>query len=68
MNVHSSRPDRSPEAVAKRKWAADQARAMNAHQGYEHDPILEEAMGRWVAGDITGDEYRAEMAARRAQR
>ena len=32
MNVHTTRPDRSPEAVAKRKYAADQARAANRRQ------------------------------------
>jgi len=58
MNVHAPRPDRSPEAVARRKKATDQARAANMRQGYIHDSLLEEATAAYVAGDITRDEYR----------
>ncbi|BBD41445.1 MULTISPECIES: antitoxin VbhA family protein [Phyllobacteriaceae] len=58
MNIHSTRPDRSPEAVAKRRKATDQARAANIRQGYTHDPVLEEATAAYVAGDITREEYR----------
>jgi hypothetical protein len=61
MNLHSPRPDRSPEAVAARKRATDQARAMNARQGYVHDPLLEDATASYVAGDLTRDEYRARI-------
>ena len=68
MTVHSLRPDRSPEAVAKRQKAADQARALNRHQGYRFDPILEYAKARWVAGDITSDEMRVEMLAASGKR
>ena len=39
MNVHAPRPDRSPEAVAARKKAVDQARAANMRQGYTGDPV-----------------------------
>ncbi|MDX0680284.1 hypothetical protein GOL31_32450 [Sinorhizobium medicae] len=45
MNVHSRRPDRSPEAIEKRRKAAEQARAANIRQGYVHYPALEEARG-----------------------
>lgn len=58
MNYHSPRPSRSPEAVAKRKLATDQARAANIRQGYVHDPLLEEATAAYVAGDLTREEYR----------
>lgn len=58
MNVNVGSPDRSPEAIAKRKWATDQARAANMRQGYIHDPVLEDATAAYVAGDITRDEYR----------
>jgi hypothetical protein len=58
MNFHAPRLDRSPEAVAKRKKATDQARAANMRQGYVHDPLLEAATAAYVAGDITRDEYR----------
>ena len=64
MNVHAPRPDRSPEAVAARQKAVDQARAANMRQGYTGDPVLEEANGRYVAGDITSEEMRQEMLAR----
>ncbi|NRQ18910.1 antitoxin VbhA family protein [Ensifer sesbaniae] len=64
MNVHSRRPDRSPEAVEKRRKAAEQARAANIRQGYVHDPVLEAANARYVAGDITTEEFREEMLAR----
>ncbi|WP_164830087.1 hypothetical protein [Sinorhizobium medicae] len=46
MNVHSRRPDRSPEAIEKRRKAAEQARAADIRQGYVHYPALEEATAR----------------------
>ena len=55
------RPDRSPEAVAKRKKATDQARAANMRQGYVHDPLLEAATAAYVAGEISRDEYKARV-------
>jgi hypothetical protein len=61
MNLHSPRPDRSAKAVAERKKFADFARAANMRQGYVHDPVLETANDRFVAGDITMDEFREEM-------
>ncbi|CCE98698.1 putative membrane protein [Sinorhizobium kostiense] len=64
MNVHSRRPDRSPEAIEKRRKAVEQARAANIRQGYVHDPVLEAANARYVAGDITTEEFREEMLAR----
>ncbi|RWC69591.1 MAG: hypothetical protein EOS71_27955 [Mesorhizobium sp.] len=67
MNIRSARPDRSPEAIARRKKATDQARAANIRQGYTHDPLLEEATAAYVAGDISRDEYRARVV-RPAQR
>lgn len=64
MHIDAARPDRSPEAVAARKKASDQARAANMRQGYTSDPVLEEAKARYVAGDITSEEMRQEMLAR----
>lgn len=61
MYVYSRRPDRSPEAVEKRRKAAEQARAANVRQGYVHDPVLEATTARYVAGDITRGEYGALM-------
>ncbi|MEK1931810.1 MAG: hypothetical protein AAAC47_18920 [Pararhizobium sp.] len=61
MNIHSRRPDRSPEAIEKRRKAAEQARAANIRQGYIHDPVLEDATARYVAGDITREQYRELM-------
>ena len=61
MNLHSPRPDRSAKAVAERKKIADFARAANMRQGYVNDPVLEAANDRFVAGDITMDEFREEM-------
>jgi hypothetical protein len=61
MNIHSPRPDRSPEAIARRKKATDQARSANIRQGYTHDPLLEEATTAYVAGDITDEEYGARI-------
>ncbi|MDX1017009.1 hypothetical protein GOL25_29545 [Sinorhizobium medicae] len=61
MNVHSRRPDRSPEAIEKRRKAAEQARAANIRQGYVHDSFLEEAIARYVAGDITREDHRQLM-------
>ena len=67
MNVHATRPDRSPEAVARRKNSTDQARAMNMRQGYVWDEELEDAIGRYVAGDITSKEMREEVFVRYKQ-
>ena len=64
MNIQTRRPDRSPEAIAKRKKAADQARAANIRQGYTDDTILESANARYVAGEITSDEFIEQMEAR----
>ncbi|MBN7808982.1 hypothetical protein JZX86_27030 [Agrobacterium rosae] len=63
MNVHAPRPDRSPEAVAARQKAIDQARASNIRQGYQpgSDPILEEASAAYVAGVLTREEYHARI-------
>jgi hypothetical protein len=68
MNFQSPRPDRSPEAMEQRRKASDRVRAKNRHQGYRFDPILEDAKSRWVAGDITLDEYVAEMVASSTKR
>lgn len=54
----STRPDRSPEAVAARKHSTDQARAINMHAGYVWDAKFEELTAAYVAGDLTQDEYR----------
>lgn len=59
--MSSAPPDRSPEAIAKRKKATDQARAANIRAGYTFDLILEEATADYVAGSITLDEYRARV-------
>ena len=64
MHIDAPRPDRSPEAVAARKRASDQARTANMRQGYTGDPVLEDAKARYVAGDITSEEMRQEMLAR----
>lgn len=58
MNIHATRPDRSPEAVARRKNSTDQARAMNMRQGYVWDEEFEQLTAAYVAGDITKEEYR----------
>lgn len=52
-------PDKSPEAIAARKAATDQARAMIARAGYQYDFDLEAATAAYVAGDLTHEEYRA---------
>lgn len=62
--MYQERPDRSPEAVAKRRKAVDQARAANIRAGYNHDPVLEAASARYVAGDITREEFRQMMIGR----
>lgn len=59
--------DRSPEAIAKRRMATDEARAAIARQGYKHDADLEAATEAYVNGEITGDEYRAKMIRPRKQ-
>ena len=64
MNLHSPRPDRSAKAVAERKKIADFARAANMRQGYVHDPVLEAAKARFVAGDITLEELGKETLSR----
>ncbi|NTA19903.1 antitoxin VbhA family protein [Agrobacterium tumefaciens] len=61
MNIHQSVPDRSPEAIAKRRRATDEARAAVARQGYKHDPVLEAATEAYVNGDITRDQYRSRV-------
>lgn len=61
MNVHSSRPDRSLEAIETRRKAAEQARAANIRQGYIHDAVLEDQTARYVAGEISLEELRELM-------
>ncbi|MBB3948420.1 hypothetical protein GGQ73_004407 [Rhizobium skierniewicense] len=61
MNIHQSVPDRSPEAIAQRRRAADQARAMIARQGYKHNQVWEDATEAYVNGDISDVEYRAKV-------
>lgn len=61
MNIHQTKTDRSPEAVARRRRATDEARAAIARQGYTYDSVLEEATAAYVAGDITRDEYKARL-------
>ncbi|BCH62754.1 hypothetical protein RvVAR0630_pl08960 (plasmid) [Agrobacterium vitis] len=51
-------PDRSPEAIKRRRSAADQARAMNIRQGYVHDAFLEECTEKYVQGEISREDYR----------
>lgn len=50
-----------PGSYGERRKAAEQARAANIRQGYVYDPALEEATARYVAGDITREEYRQLM-------
>jgi len=57
MNFHYARPDRSPEAIARRRKAADQAISANKRQGYIFDPVLEDATEAYVVGEITREEY-----------
>ncbi|EIH4640135.1 TPA: hypothetical protein GF216_004995 [Escherichia coli] len=45
MNLHHVRPDRSPEAVARRRKATDQARAANVRQGYVFDGRVANTFG-----------------------
>jgi len=59
MNFHYARPDRSPEAIKRRRKSTDQARAANMRQGYVFDPVLESATEAYVMGEITRDEYRS---------
>lgn len=62
--MDQERPDRSLEAIARRQKAADQARAANIRAGYSHDPVLEAENARYVAGEITRDEFRQLMLGR----
>lgn len=62
------RTDRSPEAVAKRRMATDEARAAIQRQGYKHDSKFEEATERYVAGEITNEQYRDLMIRQPAAR
>ncbi|MUZ75821.1 hypothetical protein GOZ90_24450 [Agrobacterium vitis] len=61
MNIRQTVPDRSPEAIARRRRATDEARAAIARQGYKHDPVLEAATEAYVNGDITREQYRSQM-------
>lgn len=61
MNIHQSIPDRSPEAIEKRRYAADQARAMIARQGYKHNQVWEDATQAYINGDISDVEYRSRV-------
>jgi hypothetical protein len=62
--MDQDRPDRSADAVARRQKAVDQARAANIRAGYTHDPVLEAASAKYVAGELTRDEYRDLMLSR----
>lgn len=67
MILQHPRPDTSPDAIARRKKANDQARAANIRQGYKLDPRHEADMDRVVAGEITLDQLREETLARYRQ-
>ncbi|MCT2580888.1 antitoxin VbhA family protein [Mesorhizobium sp. P16.1] len=55
--------DLSPEAIERRRNATAFAHAANVRQGYVDDPILEDAKARYVAGEITLEEFGEEMRA-----
>jgi len=61
MNLHYACPDRSPEAIKRRRKSTDQARAANMRQGYVFDPVLESATEAYVMGEITREEYRTRV-------
>ncbi|GBR00042.1 hypothetical protein AA23498_3601 [Acetobacter nitrogenifigens DSM 23921 = NBRC 105050] len=53
----------SAEESERRRRAAEEARASDYRQGYVHDPVLEEATDRYVAGLMTLSELGSEMRA-----
>jgi len=59
--LHYDRPDRSPEAIKRRRKATDQARAAIMRQGYVFDPVLESATEAYVIGEISREEYRTRI-------
>lgn len=67
MNITVQKPELSETELAeraKRQKISDMARASNVRQGYVHDPILEAAKARYVAGEISLDEMGEQMLAR----
>ncbi|WP_285295549.1 hypothetical protein [Aureimonas altamirensis] len=61
MNVHSTRNLTTEE---QRRKANNEARAANIRQGYKLDPAHEADMERWVRGEVSLDELRAQSIAR----
>ncbi|MCP1201065.1 hypothetical protein [Notoacmeibacter sp. MSK16QG-6] len=59
MNVQQKRPDRSPEAIERRRRAAERAHAANYREGLMPSPVFAEATERFIAGEITMEELRA---------
>jgi hypothetical protein len=61
MNVHHTRNLTTEE---QRRKANDEARAANVRQGYKLDPAHEADMDRYVRGEVSLDELRAQAIAR----
>ncbi|MCT8268565.1 MULTISPECIES: antitoxin VbhA family protein [Afifella] len=59
MNVEQKRPDRSPEAVERRRRAVEEAAAANYRQGLSPSPAYAAAMEQFVSGEITMEELHA---------
>lgn len=67
MNINVDKLELSETELAdcaRRRKISNMARAANVRQGYVHDPVLETAKARYVAGEITLDEMREQMLAR----
>ena len=71
MDQVVARPLLSEAEMTRRRDAVEWARAANIRQGYRPSPTLEVACDRFVRGEISLDEFGAEMrdaALVRAQR
>jgi uncharacterized membrane protein len=55
------KPSISPEEMARRRQAVEQARAANIRQGYTHDAMLEAVNERFISGEISLAEFSQEI-------
>ncbi len=56
-----TRPDRSADAVARRALHVDQGRRSSQLESHVFDDYDDDLHGRYVAGDVSVDEIKAEL-------
>ena len=67
LPLHITTPDRSADAVAARSRIVAQVRASQARQGLHPTAFDLDLEDRWVSGEISSDQRRAELFARHSR-